>query len=490
MAGSVDWAGKDAESAKPPEPGAAAGLDHSAPQNVGWFALALRPPVAGDAQTRGPEYFRVHEQVEHALGVDLSHVAIHTDAESAAEARELGARAYTVGQNVHFGAGRFEPGTAEGKRLIAHELVHTLQQRDAPASGAHDVSSAEDASEREATALAGPLAAGVASRVTQRPGRQLARDDEEKLDFEPKKWDPQFIGHRAAVGHPLAEYKKGIEMSRKAGGWEVIAPDLQPASEWVKAAGTAQEKRGTKLKTIELTESELLQVMLAPAGTPGYDPRPDFQNEVRNAVKAHLPRLNEAFKLMQLNTVEAQAVYLAHAFSESGQLTRFEELSAGKKDYAPFIGRGPVQVTWSSGYIRALAYMEVEAERLLKAGQKGEAQKLAAAVRAIKADIKQAAKPEYTFIFSAAFMHAVGGVQRAAGLAGTQPTFGGAGAEDTWMTGGLAIEKRLTELRQNPSANAAKIKELEALKGRAAMKRAAYERAVAVLSAKKVDSTP
>ena len=95
--------------------------------------------------------------------------------------------------------------------------------------------------------------------------------------------------------------------------------------------------------------------------------------------------------------------------------------------------------------------MEVEAERLFAAGQKDEALRIAAGVRAIKGDIKQAANPDYAFIFSAGFMHAVGGVQRAAGLAGTNPTFGGAGAEDTWMTGGLNIEKTLTELRKNPS---------------------------------------
>ena len=228
--------------------------------------------------------------------------------------------------------------------------------------------------------------------------------------------------------------------------------------------------------------------MLAPAGEAGHDPRPEWQDTVKDAVKQSLPKINDAFKLMQLDTVEAQAVYLAHAFSESGQLTKLEEFGAEGRDYAPFVGRGPLQVTWADKYVRALAYMEVEAERLFAAGQKDEARRIAAGVRAIKGDIKQAANPDYAFIFSAGFMHAVGGVQRAAGLAGTHPTFGGAGAEDTWMTGGLDIEKTLTELRKSPSTNAAKITELEALKGRAAMKKAAYERAVTVLSAKREDA--
>jgi hypothetical protein len=475
-------------------PGSGSDVDgrsgEAAPANAGWFALALRPPTAAPGvRAGGPGYFRVRERAERALGVDLSHVGIHADAAASARAGAVGARAYTIGQDVHFGAGRFEPGTDDGDRLIAHELIHTVQQRDAPASGGHGVGSVEGGAEREAAALAGRVAAGVGSRVTQRVAPGLARDEEEKLDFEPAKWDPAFTGHRTAVGHAYAEYKQGISMTKKVGGWEVIAPDLQPASEWVKAAGTAQEKRGTKLKTIELEESELLQIMLAPAGEPGHDPRPEWQDEVRAAVKKSLPKINDAFTLMQLDTVEAQAVYLAHAFSESGQLTKLEEFGAEGRDYAPFVGRGPLQVTWADKYVRALAYMEVEAERLFAAGQKDEARRIAAGVRAIKGDIKQAANPDYAFIFSAGFMHALGGVQRAAGLSGTNPTFGGAGAEDTWMTGGLNIEKTLTELRKNPSANAAKITEIEALKGRAAMKRAAYERAVVVLSAKKADST-
>ena len=491
MNGSADWRGKDAATAEPQATREPARPDKSAVQNPGWASLALRPPAAAATGEAGrSDYFGVRERAERALDVDLSNVGIHTGAASTSGARVFAARAYTIGQDIQFGAGRFQPATADGERLIAHELVHTVQQRHAATSGEVGVSSSADASEREAVALAGPVAAGVPSQVTQRTARRVARDDDDKLELEPKKWDKAFIGHRTAVGHGYAEYKKNIDMPNKAGGWEVIAPDLKAASEWVKDAGTAQEKRGTKLKTIELEESELLQVMLAPVGEPGYDPRPDFQDEVRAAVKSNLPKINDAFKLMQLDTVEAQAVFLAHAFSESGQLTKLEEFGAGKREYAPFVGRGPLQVTWGDKYVRALAYMEVEAERLFAAGQKDEAQQVATAVREIKADITQAANPDYAFIFSAAYMHALGGVQRTAGLAGAQATFSGSAAEDTWMTGGLNIQAALTEARKTPTAKAAKIKELEALQGRAAMKRAAYERAVTVLARKKVDAAP
>ena len=62
------------------------------------------------------------------FGADFSDVRVHTDAQAAESARSVGAHAYTVGRHVVFGAGRYEPGGEDGRRLIAHELAHTLQQ--------------------------------------------------------------------------------------------------------------------------------------------------------------------------------------------------------------------------------------------------------------------------------------------------------------------------------------------------------------------------
>lgn len=60
---------------------------------------------------------------------DFSRVRIHSDASAAASARAVKARAYTFGSDVVFAAGEFSPGTSEGRRLLAHELAHTMQQR-------------------------------------------------------------------------------------------------------------------------------------------------------------------------------------------------------------------------------------------------------------------------------------------------------------------------------------------------------------------------
>ena len=73
--------------------------------------------------------------MEARFGHQFAGVRLHTDAAAAHSARAVQARAYTVGNQIVFGAGHYAPKTAEGRRLIAHELAHTVQQGGAaPAS--------------------------------------------------------------------------------------------------------------------------------------------------------------------------------------------------------------------------------------------------------------------------------------------------------------------------------------------------------------------
>ena len=65
---------------------------------------------------------------EPRFGQDLSAVRIHTGDQAALAARSVNARAYAMGRDVVFGAGEYRPGAEDGKRLLAHELAHTLQQ--------------------------------------------------------------------------------------------------------------------------------------------------------------------------------------------------------------------------------------------------------------------------------------------------------------------------------------------------------------------------
>lgn len=63
------------------------------------------------------------------LGEDFARVQVHASPDASASARSLAAQAYTVGEDIVFGAGCYAPESPKGRRLLAHELVHVMQQR-------------------------------------------------------------------------------------------------------------------------------------------------------------------------------------------------------------------------------------------------------------------------------------------------------------------------------------------------------------------------
>lgn len=70
----------------------------------------------------------VRDFMEPRFGANFDHVRIHTGADAAHQSAQLEANAFTYGNNVFFGKDKFQPQTAKGKELIAHELTHTIQQ--------------------------------------------------------------------------------------------------------------------------------------------------------------------------------------------------------------------------------------------------------------------------------------------------------------------------------------------------------------------------
>src|SRR5262245_28704985 len=68
-------------------------------------------------------------EAEAALGFDLRHIRIHADRSAAESSEAVQAHAYTFGEHVVFGQGRYAPGTPDGRRLLVHELGHVAQQR-------------------------------------------------------------------------------------------------------------------------------------------------------------------------------------------------------------------------------------------------------------------------------------------------------------------------------------------------------------------------
>ena len=88
--------------------------------------------------------------MEPRLGYDLSRVRIHAGAKAAETANGVGARAYTVGEDLVFGAGQYAPETPEGRKLLAHELTHVAQQKTDQVPSRLEVAPTDDSHEREA----------------------------------------------------------------------------------------------------------------------------------------------------------------------------------------------------------------------------------------------------------------------------------------------------------------------------------------------------
>ena len=115
----------------------------------------------------------IRTQMERGFGHSFADVRIHDDTTAATLSASLEARAFTVGQHVAFGAGEYRPETTVGLAILAHELAHTIQQREADRPGAATAPATlhtEATLEREAD-LAAASAFGLASGERRPPSR-------------------------------------------------------------------------------------------------------------------------------------------------------------------------------------------------------------------------------------------------------------------------------------------------------------------------------
>ena len=100
-------------------------------------APGMAPPIVHEALRAAGEPLdsRTQSFMQSRFGYDFSPVRVHTGGVATESARAVNARAYTVGQDVVFGSGQFAPQTRDGRKLLAHELAHVVQQSRIPAGG-------------------------------------------------------------------------------------------------------------------------------------------------------------------------------------------------------------------------------------------------------------------------------------------------------------------------------------------------------------------
>jgi hypothetical protein len=137
----------------------------------------------------------VRARMEPRFRHSFADVRVHADTRAGESARAVGAHAYAVGPHLVFGAGRYAPGSADGNRLIAHELAHVVQGRGAASviQPKLEIGPADDPAEREADAAARAVMDGGPAGFLAPGGAALRRLPVGELEG-----PPGIIGYREA----------------------------------------------------------------------------------------------------------------------------------------------------------------------------------------------------------------------------------------------------------------------------------------------------
>jgi hypothetical protein len=169
------------EALYPVSPPVGSGVIQRQAKDAGAVAPSADTAVAAAASSSGNALpGDVRTRFESSLGADLSSVRVHTGAESQAAAAAVGARAYTLGQDIHFAAGHYNPGSDGGTHLLAHEVAHTVQQSGGVQRRQHklDLSTPGDSQEVEADRAADAMVRGQPAQITNTlagVGRKIMR---------------------------------------------------------------------------------------------------------------------------------------------------------------------------------------------------------------------------------------------------------------------------------------------------------------------------
>lgn len=172
----------------------------------------------------------LQQEMGQRFGYDFSGVGVHTDAAAEQSARDVNSHAYTIGHNIVFGAGRFAPETQEGRRLIAHELTHVVQQTGAvqrqpdasPVPGPQEplfTVWVDDERRRTDKRYAERLGREDAARISQSP--KLTLDLRQEINaklrfFEGKAWEAYGRSVKPALQeslHPLPVLEMDVEFA-------------------------------------------------------------------------------------------------------------------------------------------------------------------------------------------------------------------------------------------------------------------------------------
>ena len=284
--------------------------------------------AAGSSGAALPAHLQ--RQFELSTGADLSSVRVHTGAASAQAAQAVGARAYTVGQDIHFGAGNYQPDDPFGMHLLAHEVAHTVQQQGGAATRQHklEVSTPQDAAEVEADRAADAMVSGAPAAIAGASGG-VAR----------KVWRG-----------PNNSYSKGEGLTWGGG----TALTEEENKQWAeKQAGFAKKGAGFVAKKLGLEPGAVIKQAKA---------RVDTDIEVRQNLVDHLKRELKARKGQDNREIEQQLAAEERGLaglkgSRDDVVTKATEMANKAAEGAKSLaGLGDVVVKMSGGKIETTMF--------------------------------------------------------------------------------------------------------------------------------------
>jgi len=147
----------------------------------------------------------VRAQMESALGADLGRVRIHDGSQADSLNRSLSARAFTTGSDIFFRQGEYQPGSSGGRKLLAHELTHVIQQNSDVIRPALTVSEPNDAFELEADRTAHLVMEQERGVSDRRVSRQALPEEEEREEGQLQRQEMQQEEGIQMMPQPEAE---------------------------------------------------------------------------------------------------------------------------------------------------------------------------------------------------------------------------------------------------------------------------------------------
>jgi hypothetical protein len=156
----------------------------------------------------------VQKKMTASTGEDFSQVKVHTDPEADTLNHQLGAKAFTTGQDVFFRDGAYQPQTSGGQELLAHELTHVIQQRQGAVSGGDrmQVNAPGDPFEQQADHVAHDITSGQPPAGVQRAAPE-EEEEKEPVQTKPAEEEDQIQMAQRAAAPP--EEEEPIQMKEE-----------------------------------------------------------------------------------------------------------------------------------------------------------------------------------------------------------------------------------------------------------------------------------